>query len=119
MLLELSEAARERLALGVGERRRPRARDRIDAPGAIEGKSNALTNDDLARLWLELCGNNAQKSYAALWRLKASPAEAIPFLHDKLAIKGSGPDGAQLRKWIAELDAELLLELSDQHELRY
>src|SRR5215831_12426343 len=33
VLLELGEAARERFALGIGERRRPRARDRVDALG--------------------------------------------------------------------------------------
>src|SRR5262249_35218907 len=33
VLLELGEAARERFALGIGKRRRPRARDRIDAEG--------------------------------------------------------------------------------------
>src|SRR5215469_16801340 len=31
VLLDLVKAARERLALGIGERRRPRARDRVDA----------------------------------------------------------------------------------------
>src|SRR5262249_45656293 len=33
VLLELGEATRERFALGIGERRRPRARDRVDAEG--------------------------------------------------------------------------------------
>src|SRR5262249_55570436 len=33
VLLELAKAARERFALGIGERGRPRARDRVDAEG--------------------------------------------------------------------------------------
>jgi hypothetical protein len=53
-----------------------------------------------------LASSSAPKAYAALWRLRASPAEAIPFLKKKLAIPDAGPDAAQIRKWIRELDAD-------------
>jgi hypothetical protein len=79
--------------------------DRIDATGAA-GPPRALTPGDLAGLWQDLGGSSAPRAYAALWRLRAAPAEAVPFLRSVLTVPETGPDAARLRKWVADLDAD-------------
>jgi hypothetical protein len=79
--------------------------DRIDATGAAAGKPKALAPDELARLWQDLGGASAPRAYAALWRLRASPAEAVPFLKGKLTASVAGPDAARIRQWVRDLDA--------------
>jgi len=80
--------------------------DRIDANGAMNAKAKALPPDELARLWLDLAAASASREYAALWRLKASPAEAIPFLKGRLRVPDTEPDATQIRQWIGALDAD-------------
>jgi hypothetical protein len=80
--------------------------DRVDATGATAGKPKALSEGDLASLWSDLGGANAPKAYSALWRLRASPAESVPFLKMKLAQSDKGPDTTQIKMWIRDLDAD-------------
>jgi hypothetical protein len=79
--------------------------DRIDATVATDATPKALSSDELLRLWLDLGGQSAPRDYAAMWRLRASPAEAIPFLKGKLAVSDAAPNATQIQKWVLELDA--------------
>jgi hypothetical protein len=79
--------------------------DRVDATGAAARPPEALAPGDLAGLWDDLGGPSAPRSYAALWRLQAAPEQAVPFLRGLLTVPGTGPDAAQLRRWVADLDA--------------
>jgi len=79
--------------------------DRIDATGVAEGKAKSLAADELNQLWLDLGGSSAAKDYAALWRLRTSPVEVVPFLKRKLTVPDAGPTEAEIRKWVADLDA--------------
>jgi hypothetical protein len=78
--------------------------DRIDATGAAGGPRD-LAPDELANLWRDLGGSSAPRAYAALWRLRAAPEKAVPFLRSMLTVPPTGPDAARLRKWVADLDA--------------
>lgn len=63
----------------------------------------ALSAEDLATAWADLLGEDAAKSYRALWTLASAPRQALPRLRE--ALKPSAPTDAQrIDKLVADLD---------------
>jgi WD40 repeat protein len=69
-------------------------------------KAQALKRDDLDELWKSLEGTSARKAEEAMRKLVARPAEAVPFLTERLKpVPGVKPDAARIAKLIADLDS--------------
>jgi WD40 repeat protein len=64
-----------------------------------------LTPDDLDRLWVDSRDRDAAKAHAALWRLVASPNQAVPFLKEHLHPVPHAR-AERLRQWNADFDAD-------------
>src|SRR5205085_656395 len=58
--------------------------DAIDATGLSDGSAPVLKPEDLDRLWGQLGGEDAPKSYLAFWTLVAAPEQSVPFLKEHL-----------------------------------
>ncbi len=68
-------------------------------------KAEKLDAEELSDLWDDLRGTDGAKSYRAIYRLAASPAEATPFLKDQLrALEGPDKDEKRIAKLVADLD---------------
>ena len=46
--------------------------------------AQALSGQELERLWADLAENDPARAQAALWKLAAAPAQAVPLLRDRL-----------------------------------
>jgi hypothetical protein len=79
-----------------------------DLPLALHGpdhKVSAPTDNDLARWWAGLAGDDARRAYAAIWGLAEAPAASVPFLERKS--KPAGDDQAnEIRRQVADLDSD-------------
>jgi hypothetical protein len=74
----------------------------LSAVGRGAGKAK-LTPAEAEAEWGHLHGSDGARAYRALWALAASPAQALPLLRKEL--RPAAPrGGAQIRKWVAELD---------------
>jgi len=60
-----------------------------------------LRNEELTSLWKRLAGDDAEQAYQSVCRLSASPAEAVPFLAERL-------------RPVAPIDAKRISRLIDQ-----
>jgi WD40 repeat protein len=69
-------------------------------PRVVPGKPS---RDDLAHWWDDLAGEDTARAYAAIRGLSDSPAEAVPFLRDKLQPHRE-PLPRRLERLIAALD---------------
>jgi WD40 repeat protein len=67
-------------------------------------KGNALTDEELSALWVEIAGADAPRGHRAIWSLVASPIQAIRLMGDKLHPIESKATEAQ--PWIKQLDDE-------------
>jgi RNA polymerase sigma factor (sigma-70 family) len=63
-----------------------------------------LAPAELRRLWDVLGDRDAAKAGRALWDLVSAPAEAVPFLKDRLAGQRAPVDAKRLASLIADLD---------------
>jgi RNA polymerase sigma factor (sigma-70 family) len=68
------------------------------APGAAE-----LSPAELEGLWADLAGADAVRAWSAVWRLSASPPQALPLARDYLA-HAADADPRRIKRLIAELD---------------
>ena len=84
--------------------RTPDDLDRVDATGLRE-RPPRLVAGDLDRLWADLAGADAPKSYLAFWTLVAVPEQSVPFLDRALTLAGSPELTELIERWISELDA--------------
>jgi Tol biopolymer transport system component len=69
-------------------------------------KDLKLTAKELDALWADLGGEDARKSYAALRTLRAAPADALPFLRERLKPKAATVDEKKIAALIADLDSD-------------
>jgi DNA-binding beta-propeller fold protein YncE len=67
-------------------------------------KDLKLTAKELDALWADLGGDDARKAYSAVRTLRAAPADALPFLRDRLKPKPAGADAKKIAALIADLD---------------
>lgn len=59
--------------------------------------------NELSRLWADLAAEQGPRAFRAVWGLAASPAEAVPFLRDRLRpVLKEKPE--HIRRLIADLD---------------
>ncbi|HEY7116149.1 MAG TPA: hypothetical protein VH475_06170 [Tepidisphaeraceae bacterium] len=83
--------------------------DRIDATAAARERRAPLDLPvaEMDRLWVDLCDDDASRSYRAFWTLVAAkPGQAVPFLRRKaLGLPAAADLPAQVRHWVAELGA--------------
>ncbi len=77
--------------------------DVVDLPAGVAGKR--LSADDLKRLWADLADEDARKAFRAVCVLAAAPAQAAPYLRERLKPE-AGPDAKRLEKLIGELDSD-------------
>jgi HEAT repeat protein len=70
-------------------------------PGA---QAKPLGADDSRRLWDALADKNPEKAFAAVCRLRASPAEAVALIGPRL--KPVPFDAERVKRLLAQLDAE-------------
>jgi hypothetical protein len=64
-----------------------------------------VKDEDLARLWSELAGEDVLRARGALWTLVASRDQAVSFLQARL--KPTPPvEAKQVQRWISDLDSE-------------
>src|SRR5262249_21382156 len=76
-----------------------------DVDGSAE-KVETLKAGDLDALWKTIEGTNAKKAEEAMRKLAARPAEAVPYLTERLKpVPGVKPDKDRIAKLIADLDA--------------
>jgi hypothetical protein len=79
-----------------------------DVPGpTAEGRPAAkeVTAEALNDLWKDLAGDDAPRAWQAILTLASAPKESLPFVKKQLE-PGAAPDGKQLARWVADLDAE-------------
>lgn len=76
--------------------------------GPAARKTEAPDKARLDALWQALAQDPAT-AYAAAWELVDHPAEAVPFLKEKVA-PAQATDGERLRRLVAQLDAESFAE---------
>jgi hypothetical protein len=76
-----------------------------DLSGRMKGGRLAAaryTARELEALWLDLAGENGARGYDAVWALASAPAQAVPFLVER--VKGRVLNQPKIAQWIAELD---------------
>jgi WD40 repeat protein len=77
----------------------------FDATGGLAAATESLSADAADALWTDLKAGDAQKADAAIWRLSASPKEAIPVLKKHLkAVDKTTVTEKQISQWIVQLD---------------
>jgi hypothetical protein len=64
-----------------------------------------LTPDELAALWTDLSGSDANKAHRAIWSLVANPQQGVALLSEKLQPMGM-VDSKRVEKLLADLDNE-------------
>ncbi len=64
-----------------------------------------LGPEELAALWKDLVGGDARKAHAAIAKLAAAPAQAVPFLAERLSPAPTVEEG-RVRRLIADLDSD-------------
>src|SRR5262249_50175068 len=69
-----------------------------------EAAAKVLKPADLAQLWSALAGAEAPKAYQAILALAAAPAQALPFLQEKLRPVAAA-DPQRLRQLLDDLDS--------------
>src|SRR5262249_61864829 len=75
-----------------------------DLNGSAE-KVETLKAGDLDALWKTIEGTNAKKAEEAMRKLAARPAEAVPYLTERLKpVPGVKPDKGRIAKLIAHPD---------------
>lgn len=78
-----------------------------DLTSRAQHPPSALLARELERLWTELGSQDARRAYRAMWRLAASPQEAVAMLADKLEPEGDkAPSAADIARWIRQMDDE-------------
>jgi hypothetical protein len=79
-----------------------------DATGGARGRGSAeakLSEKDLKGIWSDLAGSDAAEAYAAIGRLVADAARAVPFLQRNLRpVAAADPKG--VAKLLADLDSD-------------
>lgn len=98
-----------------------------DLTGKLATKDSwgkALTPTELDARWSDLAGDDAVQAYRAIRRLAAAPAQAVPYLRERVK-PAPGHDAKQVARWVADLDsndfqtrakATSALEQLDQNE---
>ncbi len=84
-----------------------------DAEGRLAAKP--VTAETATALWKDVSGEDAGRAWQAILTLGASPKEAVPFVQKQLK-PAAPPDGKQVAKWIADLDAEAFQDREDATE---
>jgi WD40 repeat protein len=76
-----------------------------DLSGRIHERSLqplSLSDAECAELWRELGDANAEKAYAAMWKLAAAPRQAVPLMRQRMPVVTA----TQFTRLIAELDSD-------------
>src|SRR5262249_53288019 len=73
-----------------------------DVTGEQAGRAPAWDAADAERVWDDLASADAARAFAAMRRLRANPAAAVPLLRDKTKLPRP-PDAATLKKLFADL----------------
>ena len=76
----------------------------LDIPPQPEKWAKLAKDADPADLWMKLASKDSAAAYEALWTLTAVPEKAVPLFKEHLKLPRAGPDPAQFRKLIADLD---------------
>jgi WD40 repeat protein len=76
-----------------------------DLSGLAQLRSQRLSAHDAEALWAELGGQDARRAYRAIWRLAASPQEAVAMLADKVKPESASvPNASDITRLIQRLD---------------
>jgi RNA polymerase sigma factor (sigma-70 family) len=78
-----------------------------DLTGHLAGaRPGPLSDGQLRKLWEDLAADDAGRAWRAIGLLTAAPAQAAPFLRDKLRPVAPSPEQDQLGRLIADLASE-------------
>ena len=76
-----------------------------DLTGLAKWRTERLSPTDTEGLWAQLGGQDAGRAYRAIWRLAASPQEAVAMLASKLKFEPDNvPSSADIARLIRQLD---------------
>jgi hypothetical protein len=76
-----------------------------DVTGDLAGRAPAWDAAAAERLWDDLGSPDAGRAFAAVRRLRANPAAAVPFLRGKAKMPAGPREAAALKKLFADLEA--------------
>jgi RNA polymerase sigma factor (sigma-70 family) len=78
-----------------------------DVTGLLGAKQRAapLTGKELDELWGHLAGTDVPQAYRAVWKLAAAPAQAVPFLAERLR-PAVAVDARRVARLVKDLDSD-------------